>query len=199
MRIVAIAMALAVAACGQPTSATSSAAVTPAAQPRAISAPAAANNCPATATSSWSAGGVAFNIEATAAGATCADATAIITIRDANGAVIHTATYASSGVPPLAEAESLADMQRRLGEWITPAGAAMDSTGDLAAWAADAPRPIDADVPFLPSEGVTRPIYEALRAADGPMYCYQQSAQSGLCFAIRDGALKELGQQTYAG
>ena len=196
MMVVAVAL---VAACGQ---APGNAATGPAptAEQAQASAPAApANNCPATASSQWSAGSAVFTIEAASSGANCAEATASITIRDAAGAVVHTGSYPAGELIQLTGAESTDDMQRRLREWITPAGASMDSTGDLAEWVAGAPQPSYAEVPFQPSEGVTRPIYEALRAADAPMYCYQQSEEGGLCFAMRDGALKEIGLQTYAG
>lgn len=161
---------------------------------------AAVNGCPAQASSTWNARATAaFTITAAANGPSCAEAQATITIADANGAVVHTATLAPSGTQALAGAESVPDMERMLREWITPAGASMDSTGDLAAWAAGAPEPSDAQVPFHPAAGVTRSIYEALRAADAPMYCYEQSREGALCFTLRDGVIAPLGVQTFAG
>ena len=68
-------------------------------------------------------------------------------------------------------------MGRRLAEWITPAGASMDSTGDLPAWQAGAAGPESDVAPFTPGAGATREIYEALRATDAPMYWFQRSAQ----------------------
>ncbi len=32
-----------------------------------------------------------------------------------------------------------------------------------------------------------------------PMHCYEQSVESGICFAVRDGTLGVIGVQTYAG
>lgn len=160
----------------------------------------AANGCAAQVSSMWAASAQqSFFVEAVTTGEICAESWATITIRDESGAVAHVSNYAVSSIRTLAGAESIEDMQRRLGEWITPAGASMDSTGDLAAWAEGAAAPSFADVPFQPAQGVTRAQYETLRAADEPMYCYEQSMDSGLCFAVRDGALGVVGVQTYAG
>ena len=153
----------------------------------------AANGCAAQVSAMWAASAQrSFIVEAVTTGETCADSWATITIRDESGAVTHVSNYAASSIRTLSGAESIEDMQRRLGEWITPAGASMDSTGDLAAWAEGA-------APFQPAQGITRAQYETLRAADAPMYCYEQSVESGICFAVRDGALGVIGVQTYAG
>ena len=160
----------------------------------------AANGCAAQVSAMWAASAQrSFIVEAVTTGETCADSWATITIRDESDAVAHVSNYAASSIRTLSGAESIEDMQRRLGEWITPAGASMDSTGDLAAWAEGAAAPSFADVPFQPAQGITRAQYETLRAADAPMYCYEQSMESGICFAVRDGALGVIGVQTYAG
>lgn len=202
MRTILMAAALlTLAACSPPAANTSQTASMSAAdaEPAATEA-IAVNGCPAQASSTWSAGAVAtFTITASASGAGCADAQATISIADAGGVVVHTATLAASATQALAGAESVPDMERMLREWITPAGASRDSTGDLAPWPAGAPEPSDAEVPFHPAAGVTRSIYEALRAADAPMYCYEQSREGALCFTLRDGALAPIGVQTFAG
>lgn len=160
----------------------------------------AANNCPARAASIWDgAPDVVFGIDASVEGVTCTDANATITIRDANGAVAYTETVPVAMTQALAGAESVDDMGRRLAEWITPAGASMDSVGDLAAWAPGAAEPVDAEVPFHPEARVTREVYEALRAGDAPMYCYEQSREAGVCLTVWDGVLERIGVQTYAG
>ena len=171
MRAALIATTLALAACGQqapPGADTAPAADTAPPQVQAA-ATAAVNNCPATASTQWSAGGDTFTIDAAAAGENCASATVTIAIHDAHGASIQAASYEASTMTPLSGAESVDDMSRMLREWITPAGASMDSTGDLAAWAAGAPTPSDAGVAYTPASGVTRAAYEALRRADAPM------------------------------
>jgi hypothetical protein len=90
-------------------------------------------------------------------------------------------------------------MNRMLSEWITPAGASMDSAGDLVDWHEGAPAPSDEGASFTPATRITRDIYERLRAADAPMYCYQQTNQSSVCFALDGGVLRLLGFQNYGG
>lgn len=157
------------------------------------------NNCAAQASAVWTGGaGQDFLIEATASGASCAQAQGTLTIRDPAGAIVHLAIVDAADVQALAGAESVDDMGRRLGEWITPAGASMDSVGDLAAWQPGASEPSFAEVSFHPAPRVTRDIYEALRAGDGPMYCYEQNRESGVCLTLWDGVLEQIGVQTYA-
>ena len=200
MRAVLIA-ALALAACSQaaPPPATSTTPPLGTSLPGPPQAAAAAvNNCPASATSHWDGGGAKFDIEETATGTECANATLDIVIRNASGGEAHTGSYPASSMQSFAGPESVADMNRMLSEWITPAGAAMDSTGDLAPWAAGAAAPSNENMPFTPAAGMTRELYESMRTADLPMYCYQQTDNEGICFAVHDGALRLLGLQTYA-
>lgn len=199
MRSLTIAALLVLGACGQEAAPASTSTTATAAAQSVTSTAAAANNCPAQAEFQWSTGSASYAIHATASGADCASAQATITISTGSGAVVHNATVQASDVQGLAEATSVADMQRMLGEWITPAGASKDSTGDLAAWAPGATEPVDAEVPFHPAAGITREAYEALRRADAPMYCYEQSREGALCLAMRDGRLSVLGVQTFAG
>lgn len=193
MRILSVAAALALAACGPKEEARDPG-------PASASMQAPHNNCPATAAATWTAdGGVAFTIEASAVGATCADASATITFKNDAHDTAFTETYPASQVMTLAGAESAEDMQRRLGEWIMPGGAAADSTGDLPQWAAGAQSPSDGEFPFYPDEGMDRSAYEALRARDIAMFCYVQGMESQACFAMQGGALRKIGVQTFPG
>ncbi|MFZ2030774.1 MAG: hypothetical protein WAU68_10730 [Vitreimonas sp.] len=138
-------------------------------------------------------------MEATAAGATCAEAQATLIIRDAHGALEQSFTLGAADTRVLGGAESVEDMQRRLAEWITPAGASADSTGDLPSWEAGAETPSSDGVPFTPTLGMGRAEYQAMRAQDAPMYCYEISREAGACFAVHNGGLTQIGVQTYAG
>lgn len=159
---------------------------------------AAANNCPASATTLWSADDEQmFSIEARTEGPSCIEARATIIIGDESG-VVFTDTYNAATIQALAGAGSADDMGRRLAEWITPAGASMDSVGDLAAWEPGAAEPSYAEVPFHPAPRVTREIYNALRAGNAPMYCFEESLEGGACFTLWDGVLEKIGVQTYA-
>jgi hypothetical protein len=94
----------------------------------------------------------------------------------------------------LAGADSVADMERRLQEWVSPPGAALDSTGDLPEWAADAANPGESEFPFHPYGGMDRAAYAALRTADAPMFCFVQGMESQACFWLDAGALRRIGE-----
>lgn len=200
MRVaLAVGLAVILAACSGP--APSTPAATEAAE-RALTvadAQSAENGCRAYAYTQWDAGGGAtFGIEAWAVGETCAEARVLLNIMDATSDA-YSATLNVSDIEPLSGATSVDDLQNRFVQWLVPAGASMDSTGDLAAWEEGAPEPSFAEVAFHPAPRVTREIYEALRAADAPMYCYEQNRESGVCLTVWDGVLEPIGVQMYAG
>jgi hypothetical protein len=170
----------------------------PAAQTQARAAETASvpNNCPARAASTWQ----GFAIEAASSGETCAQARATLTIRNIDGAVGYEEAFEAQHVMTLAGAESTADMERRLREWITPAGAAMDSAGDLPAWEANAERPGGGeDSAFYPAEGKDRAAYEALRRGDAPMICFIQGMESQACWLGENGVISKIGVQRFPG
>lgn len=173
--------ALALAACNQQASAPSAEAP-------------AENGCPATASGTWE----SLQVEARSQGADCASAEATITIRSGE-ATLWTETYPVSQVMVLAGPESIEDMQRRLNEWITPAGAARNSTGDLPEWAAGEQNPMSGEFPFYTEEGVDRAAYEALRRRDAPMFCYVQGMESEACLALDNGRIAKVGVQSFPG
>jgi hypothetical protein len=183
MRILLIAALLAAAACTRD------------AQQSTDAQPALANDCPAAATTTWE----SFTIAATAEGADCAQAQATLTITGANGAVAYTELFPVAQVMVLAGAQSTADMERMLNEWISPPGAAADSTGDLPEWTANAEYPVSGEFPFYPQEGVDRASYEAIRRGDAPMFCFVQGMESQSCVMSENGAVRVIGVQTFPG
>lgn len=146
MRAFVVAAALAVAACtppaeqsadqpaGQSTDAAgpNKSADQPAGQSTNAAGP---ENCDATAPSTWSAGSETITVEASSAGADCASAKATITLRraDGGGGAMYSQVFPANQIRVLAGADSIADMERRLQEWVRPS-AALDSTGDLPEW-----------------------------------------------------------------
>jgi hypothetical protein len=187
MRIVAVAIAVALAACGVATT-----------EPEVHQE--AANGCPASTSTTWTPqSGVALTIEAATVGADCAQANAAITLRGAGGGTVWTETYPAAQVMTLAGADSVEDMQRRLGEWISPGGAMADSTGDLPEWTAGEDAPMSGEFPFYPDEGLDRAGYAALRARDAPLFCYVQGMESLACLAWENGDLAKVGLQTFPG
>jgi|CXWL01.1.fsa_nt_gi hypothetical protein len=160
----------------------------------------AANGCPAAAASSWTADdGVVFIIGASAIGADCAQANAALSIQNAAGETVLNEAYPVDEVMTLAGAESVEDMQRRLAEWINPAGAGPDSTGDLPEWVQGEDNPMSGEFPFYVEAGMGRAGFEALRARDLAMFCYEQGMESVACLAVDNGELKRIGLQTFPG
>jgi hypothetical protein len=153
------------------------------------------NGCPAEANATWE----TLRIDASAHGADCATAQADISIRNAEGESLWSEIYPAEQVMVLAGAESVEDMQRRLNEWISPPGAARNSTGDLPVWEANAPHPVSGEFPFYAEEGVDRERYEALRGADTPMFCYVQGMESEACLAMENGRFTKIGVQSFPG
>lgn len=153
------------------------------------------NNCPAQASNDWG----SYAITAVASGADCASAQAVLTIRTPAGDVGYTETYPVSQVMVLAGAESPADLERMLNEWVNPPGAAADSTGDLPVWTANAEYPVSGEFPFYPAEGTDRAAYEAIRRGDAPMFCFVQGMESQACVMAENGTVRVIGVQTFPG
>ncbi len=211
MRAFVVAAALAVAACTPPTEQSadqpadqSTAAVVPnksADQPAGQSTAAAGpQNCDATAPSTWVAGSETITVEASSVGADCANAEATITLRraDGGGGAMYSQVFPANQIRVLAGANTVADMERRLQEWVSPS-AALDSTGDLPEWAANAAVPGESESPFHPYGGMDRAAYDALRAADAPMFCFVQGMERQACFWLDAGALRRIGEKQIPG
>lgn len=150
--------------------------------------------CATSAATTWS----GLSISAETGGDDCAAATARITVSNA-GDMLFMSDHQSDQVMTLAGAESVEDMQRRLADWITPAGAMQDSAGDLPEWAHGEDNPMSGEFPFFVEEGIDRAAYAALRARDAPLYCYVQGMESLACFVFENGALIPVGLQTFPG
>jgi hypothetical protein len=188
MRLIIVASALALAACNpaQETSETTM---------PAQSLPPLAGACATSASSAWN----ELSVIAESGGDDCAAATARITIRNAAGDILFTQDNPSNQVMTLVGAESVEDMQRRLGEWITPAGAMMDSASDLPEWADGDDQPMSGEFPFYIDHGVDRAAYTALRQRDAPLFCFVQGMESLACFIYEGGALTHVGEQSFPG
>jgi hypothetical protein len=153
--------------------------------------------CDARGVGAWEAGET-FSVEATTTGPDCARAVATLVIRDSSGAPILAEAYLAEHVMTLASAQDPAAMNTALAEWTTN-GTMMQSTSALPEWPANAEAPQNGEFPFYPSEDFTRETYQALRAANTPMFCYVQGMESMNCVTIADGGLQSVGVQTFPG
>jgi hypothetical protein len=196
MRVLSMAAALALAACS-PSGCSDNAKQD---APDGEAAQADGAGCAATASAPWAAGGETLTIEASTTGADCASAEARIALRRADGGEMYGQAFPADQISVLAGADSVADMQRRLQEWVSPPGAAPDSTGDLPEWAANAEHPGTSEAPFRPYGGMDRAAYAALRTDDAPMFCFVQGMESSACFWLdQGGAFRRIGEQQLPG
>lgn len=157
--------------------------------------------CDARATAQWSTeADPNASIEAVTAGPDCARAVATLVIRNGSGDPLYATTHMPSQVMTLAQAETTNAMQTALQEWIDPASnTTMPTSSALPEWPANADSPQNGEFPFYPAEGVTRELYNQVRDANVPMYCYVQGMESLNCLALRDGALESIGVQSFPG
>lgn len=161
----------------------------------------AASGCAVSVSTPWRPlSGTEFTIEAGSMGADCAKAVATIVVRDVQGNALWAQAYSAEHVMVLASAQDPAAMRAALSEWIDPASnTMMQTTGGLPEWPASADGPQSGEFPFYPDEGVDRESYNAIRAADTPMFCYVQGMESLACVALQDGGMQQVGVQLFPG
>jgi hypothetical protein len=140
------------------------------------------------------------SVEAITTGPDCARAIATLIIRNGSGEPLYSETYQPPQVMTLAQASTPTAMQTALAEWIDPASnTTMQTSSALPEWLANADSPQNGEFPFYLEEGYTRELYDQVRDANVPMYCYVQGMESMNCLALRDGALESVGVQTFPG
>lgn len=157
--------------------------------------------CTARATAQWATDADPnASIEAFTTGPDCARAVATLIIRNGSGEPLYAATHLPQHVMTLAPASTPAAMQEALAEWISPASnTTMQSSSALPEWPENASGPQNGEFPFYPEEGMARETYVQLRDANLPMYCFVQGMESLACVALHDGALENVGVQTFPG
>lgn len=156
--------------------------------------------CDARGVSQWAVTGETFSVEATTTGPDCARAVATLTVRNASGEPLYSEAFVTAQVMTLAPAHDSAAMNTALAEWVAP-NTTLTATGSLPEWAANAQAP-GGEFPFYPDNhpnGYTRESYEAMRAANYPMFCFVQGMESLACFTYSDGGIEYLGVQTFPG
>lgn len=140
------------------------------------------------------------SIEAITTGPDCARSVATLIIRNGSGEPLYSSTHLPPHVMTLAEATTPALMQTALQQWIDPASnTTMQTSSALPEWPANADGPQNGEFPFYVDEGYTRELYNEIRNANLPLYCFVQGMESLRCLALRNGALESVGVQSFPG
>jgi hypothetical protein len=156
----------------------------------------------------WTRAGAGWRVVGDSTGADCAAAKVTISIVDPGGGVARTDTFDAPALRVVfGEAaehpvKDRAGMAKALSAWIAPNDDALfDFTGKLAPWATARENPAGAggEFAFLPDAGTSRSDWEKLRAANLPLFCYVQGAESMRCVVVENGVLRSIGVQTFPG
>lgn len=140
------------------------------------------------------------SIEAITTGPDCARSVATLIIRNGSGEPIYSSTHLPPHLMTLKDASTPALMQTALEQWIDPASnTTMQTSSALPEWPANAISPQNGEFPFYVDEGYTRELYNEIRSANLPLYCFVQGMESLRCLALRNGALESVGVQSFPG
>lgn len=140
------------------------------------------------------------SIEAITTGPDCARSVATLIIRNGSGEPIYSSTHLPPHLMTLKDASTPALMQTALAQWIDPASnTTMQTSSALPEWPANATSPQNGEFPFYVDEGYTRELYNEIRSANLPLYCFVQGMESLRCLALRNGALESVGVQSFPG
>lgn len=157
-------------------------------------------DCTLRASTSWAPEGQpALLVEAFSDGPACAQAVVTLVIRGADGAALYAEAFVAAWNFLLRDADTPDRMEVALRRWIDPHEFNLASAAALPEWPAGSDGP-GGEFPFYPAEIYNdRDSYEALRAADLPLYCVVAGAESGLCLVYVDGRIEEVGRQSFPG
>jgi hypothetical protein len=134
--------------------------------------------CAGEASHDWSAvGSQYYMIEAELSGEPCETADATIRIVTPEGRVLFEQAYPLSRLQPAFNVYDSAALTSDLELWAAN-GAEVETVDWLPPWPASAPAPPN----FEPAVG--RNIYESARGAQGPLFCFADSAESQACIAL---------------
>jgi hypothetical protein len=208
MRFAILAAALAVCACQQATAPPPAPPPAPAAKLSPLPAPPDVAGCAMRAQAPWTRAGDGWRVVGDAKGADCPNAEVTIYLVDPAGGVARTDTFKAADLRAVfgdaAEKPAMdrASMSAALSAWIAPNDDQLfKHTGDLPPWATARSEPAGAggEFPFRPEEGTSRAAYEKQRAANLPMFCYVQGAESMRCVVVEKGVLRSIGLQSFPG
>jgi len=123
-----------------------------------------------------------------------------LAVRNADGDIEFENYYAPDGLFGFYDVTTYQAMNLALTDWIS-AYAQESTSSKLPHWPEGAEGPQAGEFPFYPDRGVTRDIYEGVRAGDWPMVCFVQGMESQLCLVSNPetGYLESVGVQSFPG
>lgn len=138
--------------------------------------------CRLTATAPWSSAGAGYTAQAITDGEDCAAASLTLTLVSPRGrALKEWAWSATVAVRRFYGVPGPAAMQTELEAWIAPAEDKPAISTDLPAWEADAAAPAG----YEPAEGVKPAVWNALRGAARPVFCFDDAPGYQTCVALQ--------------
>lgn len=124
----------------------------------------------------------------------------VLTITNQNGGTEFSDTWSPNDLFGFYGIVTHSEMKFALSDWVDGYADQASST-KLPPWPQGAEGPEAGEFPFFVEEGVSRDLYEAVRAEDRPMVCFIQGGESLLCLVKHPetGDLEAIGVQTFPG
>jgi hypothetical protein len=154
--------------------------------------------CPASAERAWIEG---RTVSAIALGPSCAQAALLITLRDADGALLYADTHQVEYLFGFEEATGSPEtMTAALDEWIQ--GGWPERGGELPAWSDETPGALGGEFPFYVDRDMDEADYTRIREENKPLFCYIQGMESVACLGLypeTDDLWVKIGAQSFPG
>jgi hypothetical protein len=158
-------------------------------------------DCNVRATAAWSVAGPGYTAQAVSDGPSCELAVLLLVVRDPSGRPLWTDSARADQLMTFQGVSDKAAMATTLADWIDQEDSMMKRGEALPAWDADQAQPVSGEFPFYPDEGVDRDLYEKIRSANGPLFCYVQGMESMACVSLdpATGEMTKVGAQSFPG
>lgn len=124
----------------------------------------------------------------------------VLTVRNQAGEIEFADSFGPNDLFGFYDIVTFQAMKLALTDWVG-SYADQSSSAKLPPWPQGADGADAGEFPFFVEEGVTRDLYEDVRAEDRAMVCFIQGGESLLCLVKhpRTGALEAIGVQTFPG
>lgn len=137
--------------------------------------------------------------EAVTSGPSCTDAVVLLTVRTEAGAPLLAWAAPTAQIFGLKDAATPDVMKEELTRWIRQDNASLASTSVLPEWPEGQDAPAAGEFPFYPEDWLDQAGWEELRAIKLPLFAFPQGHESMAVFMLRDGAMEQIGVQSFPG